>query len=256
MLPGNTALEDNLTNMLRPILTMNPTTFTPFDLIPVVNALNICLPQQNMFNVGNQQCAGEFLDSLLSSLTLGPYISSFEEIGICPLCNTPQLSTFNTNSQFLLLLPLAQHVAQPVDLFTEVGQVLTGQFFSLTCLNVGCAGFQSRIHTQVQCTERTLTIFWTGRNTAGNGAKSLRQVAEPPANTSLWRGKDCVAVIAHSGRSAVGGHWFTFLKIGGAWWRSDTSLPRPLMQNPFNDQLLESNQSSSSDFTVDIMFFQ
>lgn len=257
LLPGLTALEDNLTNMIRPILSMNPIATTPsFDLTALVILLKLCLPAQNMFRVGRQECAGEFLESLLLSLNLNPYISSFIEIGICPHCNMPQTSTFNTRSQFLLLLPLDQHSPNQVDLHTEVNRVLQGQFFSLTCQTLGCVGYLTRMTTHVRCTEQELSIYWIGRNLSGTGQKCLRQITEPAADTNLWRGKECLVAIAHTGRSSRAGHWFTFLKLGGVWWRSDTSLIGLLRQNPFHSQLLSSNQPSAADFTLDILFFK
>ena len=249
LLPGNTPFEDNLTNLMRQILTVNPSTSPPFDLVPAVNALNFCLPPQNMFQIGQQECAGEYLDSLLASLNVGPYISSFEESGTCLICNTPQYSAFNTRSQFLMLLEIDQNSLNAVDLFTEINTVLQTPFFSLTCQNAQCSAFQTRIGTRVQCSEQRLSIYWVGQ-------KCLRQVSKPPANTSLWSGKQCVVVIPYTGRSARTGHWFTFLKVGGIWWRSDTSLPRPVRQNPFTDQLLATNQVSASEFTVDLVFMK
>ena len=255
--PGLTALNDNLTNLVRPILTMIPVeTSPPFDLIPVVMSLNLCLPAPDMFQIGTQECAGEFLDSLLLNLNMNPCISSFQEVGICPLCNFPQTSNFNTRSQLLLLIPQSQLSLTPVDIYTEVRRILQGQFFSLTCQTSHCPGFNTRIATQLQCTEQALSIYWIGRNVAGNGIKCLSKVSEPSSNTNLWRGKECVAIIAHTGRSSDRGHWFTFVRLMGIWWRSDTSLNGLYRQDPFQAQLLSTNQSSSTDFTLDIFFFK
>ena len=84
LLPGQTPVEMNLTNHLRTIL--NGSRSSP-DLVPLVMALNMCLPPQSQFVVGRQQCAGEFLSCLFSSLTLRQHFSTFEDQAICPVCS-------------------------------------------------------------------------------------------------------------------------------------------------------------------------
>ena len=253
--PGQTPQEENLKNLLMAIFTPIRATNT-FDLIPVVMTLNLCLPPQEMFQIGRQGCAGEFLDLLLLSLNIDPYISSFIEVGICPVCHTPQTSSFNTRSQYLLLLPQPDTPSQPVDLHTEVTSVLQAQYLTLTCQTTDCTRLNCRIGTRVHCTEQQVTIYWVGRNLTGSGVKCLVQVLEPAPSRDRWNGKECVAIIAHTGRSSAGGHWFTFLKSNGVWWRVDTNYHRIFRQDPFRSQLLSTNQPVGSDFTLDIFFFK
>ena len=88
------------------------------------------------------------------------------------------------------------------------------------CQTVDCALRLSPLAGRVQCTEQALKIFWIGRNLTARGGKCLQQIVEPRAHV-LWRGTECVVVLAHSGRNVRTGHWFTFLKENGVWWTPD-----------------------------------
>ena len=91
---------------------------------------------------------------------------------------------------------------------------------SNVCQTVDCALRLSPLAGRVQCTEQALKIFWIGRNLTARGGKCLQQIVEPRAHV-LWRGRECVVVLAHSGRNVRTGHWFTFLKENGVWWTPD-----------------------------------
>ena len=250
-----TPTQQNLTNLLAQILTPTPVQLTSrFHLVPLVMALNLCLPPPNRFDIGRQACAGEFLDLLLSNLQLRPYMSRFEEVGLCPICNLSQISAIpNTTTPFLLLIPIHGQLQGHVELSTEVITLLNQPLNSVTCQNSSCAAYMSRIPGNIRCTLQSLTIYWVGRNLGG--IKCLRPV-EDPVQSGSWISQECVVVLAHTGRSHRGGHWFTFIKEHGVWWRSDTSLPNTIIQNPFNTQLDPVNPPSTNDFTLDIFFFK
>lgn len=102
MLAGQTPHEMNLSNLLTHIL--NGTAPSP-DLVPLVMALNLCLPPQNFFTIGRMECAAEFLASLFSSISLGPHFSTFESQAICPVCSAVAISNLpNSISNLLLTL--------------------------------------------------------------------------------------------------------------------------------------------------------
>ena len=132
IMAGQTPVEMNLTNLLLPILTRSsPHT----DLVPLVMALNMCLPPQNMFNIGQQQCAGEFLSSLFASLTIRPHFSTFLAEAVCPVCNSSQTSNLpNSITPFLLVIPLLSAPA-PANLLQLVRGALAQQGNFLACQN-------------------------------------------------------------------------------------------------------------------------
>ena len=251
----NMPVQDNLTNLLRILLNSTPNS-PRFDLVQLINALNLCLPAQNMFSIGQQECAGEFLDALLENVNVSSYISSFEEFAVCPVCSFPQVTGLpTTRSPYMLLLPIDETSAGPADVATMVTRLMNQSHGSTVCQTVGCPAQLSPLVGVVQCREQALKIFWIGRNLTGGGVKCLQQMVEPGAN-ALWRGRICVAAVAHSGRSDRGGHWFTFLKESGVWWRTDTSFPAPRQENPFLTQLVPTNPPTYQDFTIDILIFR
>ena len=249
-------VQDNLSNMLQPILNLTPNS-QRFDIVNLINALNLCLPAPNMFKIGRQECAGEFLDALLENVNLSSHISRFEEFATCPLCNGPQIVGMpTTRSPYILLFPLDESAAGPAEVFTQVTRLFNQPHTSNVCQTVDCALCLSPLVAgRVQCTEQALKIFWIGRNLTARGGKCLQQIVEPRAHV-LWRGRECVVVLAHSGRNVRTGHWFTFLKENGVWWRSDTSFPGPRLENPFQTQLVPSNPPASQNFTIDILIFK
>ena len=163
----------------------------------------------------------------------------------------------NTKSTHLLLLPLDDdNRSGPADVPNIVGGLLSQSHLPMFsyCQSVGCVGNSVPLFGRIRCTERAVKIFWFGRTT-GTGFKRLQQISEPP-DDALWAGMSCCAVLAHSGRSDRTGHWFTFIKKNGVWWRSDTSLISLRQENPVLTQLLASNPPSSSDFTLGILMFK
>ena len=142
----------------------------------------------------------------------------------------------------------------PVDVPAMVGRTLNQQDRSTVCQTVDCIGHRAPLLGRIRCTEKAVKIFWLDRTT-GTGQKCLQQVDEP-GDSELWVGRECVIVLAHSGRSDRAGHWFTFIKANDIWWRSDTSLPGLRQENPFLSQLLPSSPPSSSDYTINIIMFK
>ena len=92
--------------------------------------------------------------------------------------------------------------------------------------------------------ERQITAYWLGRNLSEGGVsrKLLAKVDLP----TLANG-ECAAVIAHTGRSPVGGHWIPFVKERGSWWRLDSEAA--YIEDPFIEQM---NINDISGYTIDI----
>ena len=82
LLPGNDPLQVNLTITLQQYLSGHP---PQPNVIPLVNALNLTLPPANMMTIGTEQCAGEFLTALFSSINFQPFFSSFHISAYCPV---------------------------------------------------------------------------------------------------------------------------------------------------------------------------
>ena len=248
LLPGNTPLNSNLTNLLIPILSLGPNT-PQIDLVNLVMALNMCVPGPNMFNIGRQQCAGEFLSALLSELNLGPYFSIFKEEATCQFCLTTQSVNLPTASTpLILVLPITDSPV-PANVAPIVTRLLGHNYTFLPCQNITCPALNTLIPSTFQCTENTVSIYWLNRNVSGH--KPLTRLLEPdPAD---WHGKQCSALLAHEGRRAVSGHWITFIKYNGSWWRSDSYRPSVTVENPFTNQM-DANQTNGN-YTIDILFF-
>lgn len=249
LLAGQSPMEMNLTNLLTQVLSG---TSPNSDLVPLVMAVNMCLPTQHMFTLGQQQCAGEFLSSLLNSLQLRPFFSTFLEEAICPLCRTTQSSNLpNSTTPFLLVIPVLIS-SVPVNLAALVTGALSQQGNFLSCQNVACLANLTQIPSTTQATEHAVTVYWLGRNISQGGVplKSLTAMQEPDPNN--WNGRQCTAVLAHEGRMPGGGHWIAFIRENGVWWRVDSSHRSPSIENPFLNQM---NPGSTIGYTIDILFF-
>lgn len=243
-------LQLNLLNTLVPILSIRPTQNTPrSNLTHLVNSLNLCLPPENMFAIGRQQCAGEFLDQLLANLTNTRFISVFKETALCPFCGTSQtanLPTTQCDSIFLLAL---RHNNQPIDLSTAVAENMNELQMNLSCQTSNCVGYLGQLPSQIECSQEQVTIYWIGRNI--DAEKCLTPISLPSAS-HLWPGKECVMVLAHCGRRLATGHWILFQYDGANWWRVDTALAAPVIENPFDNQL----KQGQGNYTIDIFFFK
>ena len=248
LLPGLSPLEMNLTNLLASFL---DGTSPHVDLIPLVMAVNLCLPAQNQFTIGRQQCAGEFLSSLLGSLQLRPHFSTFQEEALCVVCGTTQTTNLpNSTNPFLLVLPVLQSSAA-LDVQNLVTGALSQQGFG-ACQNIACPAHLSPAPSSIQFTEQAVTVYWLGRNLSQSGVrlKSLTAIQDP--DNSTWNGRQCTAVLAHEGRLPEGGHWIAFLRENGVWWRVDSNHSGPRRENPFANQM---RYGSTVGYTIDIVFF-
>ena len=57
-------------------------------------------------------------------------------------------------------------------------------------------------------------------------------LVEPQAGDPVWGGREVVAALTFSP-----GHWVTYLRHQGVWWRVDSGGPGTVVQaNPFRDQ--------------------
>ena len=72
-----------------------------------------------------------------------------------------------------------------------------------------------------------------------------------PLPSHLWQGKELRAIICHTGRIARQGHWVTFVQSGELWWKEDSSLQNPVMEDPFLHQF---NNDAGGVHTLDILF--
>ena len=251
LLPGQTPLQMNLTNLLSPILNISAAS-PQTDLVNLVMALNMCLPPQSQFHVGQQQCAGEFLGSLLDSLTLQPHFSTFQVQAVCHVCrNTESSNLANSVTPLLLIIPILNSPV-PADLSHLVTRILTQQGNFLSCQTVNCPARLAPIPTNVIFTDQTVSVYWLSRNISQGGRqiKSLTQVQDP--GQTNWNGKQCTALLAHEGRVPGGGHWVAFLKASGVWWRVDSNRAGPNLENPFISQM---NPNNPYGYTIDILFF-
>ena len=76
----------------------------PVNPVPLLQAVNACLPPANRFNPGQSECSVELLFNLLEQLPLLPgHITTYMERGTCPLCRQVVEQVRLT---FALMLPL------------------------------------------------------------------------------------------------------------------------------------------------------
>ena len=79
-------LQTNLHGTLQALLT-TVVNGPPVNVINLVMALNMMLPSSAQFAVGRQQCALEFLEALLTSLSVDPGVfTEFKQVGHCLDC--------------------------------------------------------------------------------------------------------------------------------------------------------------------------
>jgi hypothetical protein len=79
-------------------------------------------------------------------------------------------------------------------------------------------------------------------------------VAEPQPNEPSWPGKELVMVVAHQsvlGRSG-GGHYFSFFRVQGTWYRVDTQARDIVSENPFTGQMASNRRDG---YTINILAF-
>ena len=250
LLAGQTPLEMNLTNLLRSILDRSSTLT---NLPPLVAALNWCLSPLNQFQIGRQQCSAEFMSYLFSSLTLRPFFSTFQTQALCQFCNTIQnINLPNTTTPFLLVIPMPSSSVQSnlPNLVTGALAQQHGQF--LTCQSVGCPAHLTALQGNTVFTEHAVSIYWLARNLNQGALKTLTPVQNPdPGN---WQGKQCSAVLAHTGQVAGGGHWLAFLRHNNNWWRVDSSQAAPRLEDPFANQMSGSDNHGGG-YTIDVLLF-
>ena len=250
LLPGSNPLSSNLTNLLLPLLSSSPAS-PQFDLRNLVMALNMCLPAPNQFALGRQQCAGEYLGSLLNCLNIAPFFTSFEEETACPVCaNAHRVNLPHHLSPLFLTLTIPDN-AQPADVAIIFQQTLAVPLYSF-CQTSNCPSLPNLIPSQVRVTENQVSVYWLSRNVSQGmvQAKALTQVQEPdPAD---WNGRVCVALLAHEGIDPHGGHWVAFLKEGNNWWRLDSNRVGVSIENPFLNQM---TAHDAHGYTIDMLFF-
>ena len=249
LLQGSDTLSSNLTNLLLPLLSSSPAS-PQFDLRNLVMALNMCLPAHNQFALGRQQCAGEYMGSLLSSLNIAPFFTTFEEVTVCTLCGDTNRTNLPHHSSPLFMTLTIPHNPHPANVATMVQQTLAVPLFSF-CPTSNCSS-QSIISSQVHVTELHVSVYWLCRNVSEGmvQAKSLTQVQEPdPAD---WNGRVCVALLAHTGINPGGGHWIAFLRESNIWWRVDSDRVGLSVENPFLNQMTPHNAHG---YTIDMLFF-
>ena len=105
----------NLTNLLRTFLRGDSS--SPSTVVSLVNALNMCMPNSlSHFAIGRQQCAGDFLISMLDNLDIGQLFTTFAIEGTCTACNTGYSLMGRSASPFIFLLPVPSSGQGPLDL--------------------------------------------------------------------------------------------------------------------------------------------
>ena len=232
--------------MLVATLNIQVTATTPrSDVVQIVAALNMCLPFPNQFQIGRQNCSGEFLDFLLNSLCINRFFSVFQETGQCSFCGVSQNSQLqNTTSPYLLLFAVQSQIG-PIDLSQVVANVMNQPGQNFACQTAGCPGHGCLIASRVECLQGQASVYWIARNTTNT--KTLTPLNHP-GQSNLWGQKLCVMVLGHCGRIAGAGHWILFVL-------ESTCLASPRIENPFTTQLKPGNAHSADDFTIDLLFF-
>ena len=73
---------------------------------------------------------------------------------------------------------------------------------------------------------------------AGIGNKVTTPIKEPLANDLNWMGKSVVMALGHSGMGGGAGHYMSFFKVNGVWWKVDTAGTGTIVrENPFVTQM-------------------
>ena len=117
------------------------------------------------------------------------------------------------------------------------------------CTNIMCPRLDLPVvGGRHQISDGGLTMVGIGRNIG------LRKNMTPVINHNSLRGLECRAILAHQGGNVAQGHWLMYAKVGSEWWRVDTCLAHPQLENPFVKQLSQTNRRS--DITLDGFFYK
>ena len=127
---------------------------------------------------------------------------------------------------------------------------------SPVCQNMYCQEFVLGVTGQNIVSPHQVTVVCLGRNGTGTNDKILTKVQRIDRMTTI-PGQNCHAIICHEGRSSVGGHWVTLLKIQGRWWKSDSNFHRPqrMLIDPFESQLRSGQLPQPGEYTLDAFWF-
>ena len=202
--PGSSHHHLNQT-LLSILLRRADPTNPPFPVKNLVAALNLLLPPPSQFILGIQQCAKEFLGSLLDNINVPPtFLTHLHEEAECPACKHVSRRVMQQGSNTILsLIPPEQDQDQPLDAADLVQELLAEPVRDMVCTSSDtvCQGLQIEGRIVQQMGDNT--ILWICRNT-GSALKKLTPVQEP-VHTNRWHGQSCVAVLAHCGKSVTGG---------------------------------------------------
>lgn len=224
----------------------------PFPVTKLVTDLNQVLSPRDQFQLGIQQCAMEFLIKLVENINFSPeFFTCFHEEAHCQVCNYISRRRIPQESEALLCVN-PPHQVHHLDVLALVHALLTDPVIDMVCSSPSFCNGRQLLGT-VQDRLGQTSIVWLCRNTGAEG-KCLTPVLEP-GPCQRWNAQECRAVVAHCGRNVANGHWIAFLKVGDNWWKMDTSKPAPILENPFRRQLVVSNGTGGSGYTIDGLIF-
>ena len=193
------------------------------------------------------------MSCLLTSLNLRPFLSTFETHALCQFCNTLQTVNLpNITTPFMLVVPMPSSSvpSNPSHLVTGALARQHGQF--LTCQNAGCPAHMTAVQGNTVYTEHVVTVYWLARNLNQGALKTLTPVQNPDLGNG--QGKQCSAVLAHTGQVAGGGHYLAFIRHNNNWWRVDSSQAAPRLEDPFTNQM-DGSHNQNGGYTIDMLLF-
>ena len=230
----------------------------PFNIIPLINDLNVCLQPVQRFALGQQEDAAEFLHYLMDKVDeRALFMAINHEQGNCGVCGGHEIQVSQSLEAYALAVVPPQQAA-PVPLSPLIVAKIAAPIMAnqLRCTTAGpCQGLpiqQVRIVEQAGINK----IYHVSRN-VNNVVKILTPIIEPAFNDPSWIGKYCKCVIAHCGRQPGAGHYISFIKQGGAaglWYKVDDMAPI-ILENPFIGQLNPAAIPARTDYTIDLLLF-
>ena len=178
------------------------------------------------------------------------YFSISLEQASCDICHGQYMQQSQGQDRYILHIPTPPQQLGLLDLENLVQDKLSEPTHGLICTGQGACNGQRLVGTTHIQQGRHL-IVWINRN-RNNIDKIISPVAEPN-NSQAWGGKLCQIVLAHCGNLPIAGHWLTFIRRSGVWWKVDTDSRQPVQENPFLHQARAG--STSSPYTIDILIF-
>ena len=224
-------------------------------------------PPGDRFQVGQYECAMEFLQEIISNIDFNNMFVDFLVEAHCPYCGHQVSGTVtHKNMLTLSLLPCRSPVSLSV-LFDNRLQERQNPQDQLNCHctcpatctgGLGCST-AARLQGHLLQVQGRVLIIGLDRSGLGFGPGQNIKVLTQLREFEDIDGFHLAAVLCHVQRVSVRGHWIGFVRkdIAGqqTWWKLDDCRLLNAV-NPFLSQCRASTNPHPDDYTIDVLIFK